>query len=560
MAVERLTPERRKELTRTTLIDAATELFARKGFGAASLDEIAEAAGFFPGGRSASTSTRRTTSSSRCSSASTSVSSPPTSNGRSPVRAFPVDPAATASTWKEIHDAGGVDQVLLQLEFRTYALRNPAFRARAAELEAHTLAATAEFLTPSAPRSRACGRRVPIEQVTELLHVTSRGLVERSRRHRRQRRIDVHRVPVAVVGRVARRRWGLTVSEEELMNRCTVQVFRGALYEECGAEVDADGVSAAGHGSNQALAKAAEHHHAAPEMNLTPGTWPVTRKFFSVDDHIVEPADVWSNAGAGQVPRRRAARGGGRRPRVLGVRGGTGAHHGSQCGGRQAAGSVDDGTHPVHRHDPRVLRPGRPRPRHGVGRHHRVGVLPDAPPLRRGAVQQLPRQGPRRRLRAGVERFHPRRMVRCRTRRCSCPCRSARSGIPSPRRQRSGARLVSAPRALLPGGDQLPRPPLLLQRLLGPGLGRGHRGRHPRVHAHRVVGQRPRSNRPTRRSRSPSRWRSWVRPERGRPHDEPGTPQVPDGEVRDVRRRHRVGTGGIGACRPPGRPAPVLVG
>jgi len=47
--VEKLTPERRRELTRTALIDAAADVFAKRGFHAASLEEIAEAAGFTRG-------------------------------------------------------------------------------------------------------------------------------------------------------------------------------------------------------------------------------------------------------------------------------------------------------------------------------------------------------------------------------------------------------------------------------------------------------------------------------------------------------------------------------
>jgi len=78
------------------------------------------------------------------------------------------------------------------------------------------------------------------------------------------------------------------------MTNCNTQVLRGAIYEACGAPVGADGRCEAGHGAGDALVKATEHHRAAPDLNLTPGTWPVTRKFFSVDDHIVEPADVWS--------------------------------------------------------------------------------------------------------------------------------------------------------------------------------------------------------------------------------------------------------------------------
>lgn len=47
--VERLTPERRRQLTRDALADAAARLFAQKGFYGASLEEIAEAAGFTRG-------------------------------------------------------------------------------------------------------------------------------------------------------------------------------------------------------------------------------------------------------------------------------------------------------------------------------------------------------------------------------------------------------------------------------------------------------------------------------------------------------------------------------
>src|SRR3954464_2176363 len=46
---ERWTPERRRERTRDALLDAAIEVFARRGFHGASLDEIAETAGFTRG-------------------------------------------------------------------------------------------------------------------------------------------------------------------------------------------------------------------------------------------------------------------------------------------------------------------------------------------------------------------------------------------------------------------------------------------------------------------------------------------------------------------------------
>jgi AcrR family transcriptional regulator len=49
VAVEKWTPERRRQLTRDTLIDAAAVVFARRGFHGASLEEIAETAGFTRG-------------------------------------------------------------------------------------------------------------------------------------------------------------------------------------------------------------------------------------------------------------------------------------------------------------------------------------------------------------------------------------------------------------------------------------------------------------------------------------------------------------------------------
>jgi AcrR family transcriptional regulator len=47
--VQKLTPERRRQLTREALLDAATEVFVRRGFEGSSLEEIAETAGFTRG-------------------------------------------------------------------------------------------------------------------------------------------------------------------------------------------------------------------------------------------------------------------------------------------------------------------------------------------------------------------------------------------------------------------------------------------------------------------------------------------------------------------------------
>ena len=49
MPIEPLTPDRRRALTRQHLLAAASEVFARRGYAAATIDEVAERAGFSKG-------------------------------------------------------------------------------------------------------------------------------------------------------------------------------------------------------------------------------------------------------------------------------------------------------------------------------------------------------------------------------------------------------------------------------------------------------------------------------------------------------------------------------
>src|SRR5437899_1922373 len=44
--VQPLTPERRRELTRSALVEAAADVFAKRGFDGAWLEDISEASGF----------------------------------------------------------------------------------------------------------------------------------------------------------------------------------------------------------------------------------------------------------------------------------------------------------------------------------------------------------------------------------------------------------------------------------------------------------------------------------------------------------------------------------
>jgi AcrR family transcriptional regulator len=126
--VDKLTPERRRELTRTALIDAAAAVFGKRGFHAASLEEIAEAAGFTRGAIYKNFENkeelfyavieRRIDAQ--------------LSRFREVLREdseAAVDPARLASIWQE---ELGIDNewLTLDLEFRLYAMRNEDARKR----------------------------------------------------------------------------------------------------------------------------------------------------------------------------------------------------------------------------------------------------------------------------------------------------------------------------------------------------------------------------------------------------------------------------------------------
>jgi AcrR family transcriptional regulator len=161
MAVDRLTPERRRELTRSALVEAAAELFARRGFHAASLDEIAEAAGFTRGAIYSNFGGKedlliavldRITE--RQLEAFDAAINPPggaTAEDRQ---------AAAATVWTATQSEQNL--AALSLEMRLYAVRNPEFRARLAAAERHQQELIAGFITRVA---HAEGRTLAIDAV-----------------------------------------------------------------------------------------------------------------------------------------------------------------------------------------------------------------------------------------------------------------------------------------------------------------------------------------------------------------------------------------------------------
>src|SRR3954447_23818313 len=129
MPVERLTPERRRQLTREALVAAAAEVFTAKGFHAASLDEIAETAGFTRGAIYSNFGSKEELLFAvydRLDDLTLAGMADAIDHGdRDPVS----DAKVAAQVWARLFRRSR-DLIALSLELRLYALRNPAARER----------------------------------------------------------------------------------------------------------------------------------------------------------------------------------------------------------------------------------------------------------------------------------------------------------------------------------------------------------------------------------------------------------------------------------------------
>ena len=133
---------------------------------------------------------------------------------------------------------------------------------------------------------------------------------------------------------------------------------------------------------------------------------------FSVDDHIIEPPNVWSDRLPAAYAGGRSARGRGRRSPVLGLRGPAGRDDGSQRGGRQGLLGVLDGSGALLRHDPGCYDPVERAKDMLTNGMRGQRVLPDLPALRGRHLPHVRGQGARRPVRAGLQRLRDRRVVR----------------------------------------------------------------------------------------------------------------------------------------------------
>jgi AcrR family transcriptional regulator len=174
MPIERLTPERRRELTREALISAAAEVFGAKGFHAASLDEIADAAGFTRGAIYSNFGSKEDLlfavydrleplTLARMANAID-------ERGGGPIG----DATAAAAFWAEMLGRSP-DLMALYLELRVYALRNPDARARLAGLEQRASERLTAFIEDAFARQQI-PLRMPARDLADIGRAAVEGL------------------------------------------------------------------------------------------------------------------------------------------------------------------------------------------------------------------------------------------------------------------------------------------------------------------------------------------------------------------------------------------------
>lgn len=173
MAAERLTRERRRQLTREALLDAAAEAFARRGYEAASLEEIADRAGFTKGAIYSNFGDRE----------SLFLAVLERRNRRlldayerllREANEHPASLAEVARVWGE-HELADRESLVLTLEIRLAALRNETVRRIVAEFERETEETVARFVAERLADANT-ELPVPVDEFAAIVYAANQGL------------------------------------------------------------------------------------------------------------------------------------------------------------------------------------------------------------------------------------------------------------------------------------------------------------------------------------------------------------------------------------------------
>jgi AcrR family transcriptional regulator len=174
--VERWTRERRLEHTRSLLVDAAQEVFAEKGFTAATLDDIAHAAGYTKGAIYKHFATKEElflAVSDRYWRRYFDNFAEVMSTSRQ-IGARELD--EIAQRWRQLSRDRGTEHAALGHEFTLYLLRNPDARERVAAKRSEVVDALGKFIGEGIDRLGGALRIPPIT-FAQLLIATSDAVV-----------------------------------------------------------------------------------------------------------------------------------------------------------------------------------------------------------------------------------------------------------------------------------------------------------------------------------------------------------------------------------------------
>jgi len=172
LVVGRLTPQRRRELTRTALVEAAAQVFARRGFYGASLEEIAETAGFTRGAIYKNFADKEELFFAvRDHINEQTLAAFAEQLDKGAAAAF--DARAQAAIWQRA-DGANPEYRALFLEFRLYELRNPDVQARSVAEGERTRKMIAKFMEDNA-KANGLILKLPAETLAAILANVSDG-------------------------------------------------------------------------------------------------------------------------------------------------------------------------------------------------------------------------------------------------------------------------------------------------------------------------------------------------------------------------------------------------
>jgi AcrR family transcriptional regulator len=167
-----MTPDRRRELGTNAMLDAAETVFAKRGFGGASMDEIATEAGF---SRAAIYTRFRSKEELLSTVLDRHVEREAEAFAAMGVPSTPLEGAFEAAAI--FRDRTTLDSVPLNLELRLNALRNPDLRRRIAEVDRSVTKRMAQLIEQN---MRGKGRHpdIPAEDLADIGRAAVAGLMQ----------------------------------------------------------------------------------------------------------------------------------------------------------------------------------------------------------------------------------------------------------------------------------------------------------------------------------------------------------------------------------------------